>query len=431
MRHANLSLAQTPPLSVPMRFFLTAPLFVIGCGVIVYVNAPQVLLSRWAPELLAATHLMTLGFLAMIMIGALQQLMPVLMGVSIPRPELFSVFVHVLLTLGTAALAGGWLLSQVSLFVLASLLLGAAISLFVVVLLFQLLSSSTRGTPGGVVILALLAFVVTLALGVSMLWGYLQPDWWRLPRMTDLHMTWGLLGWVTLLIVTIAGQVVPMFQITPDYPVFMGRWFGRLMWLLLLVWAVALVLLRNMPEWRVAVEMVIGAGLLLFLVLTLRLLHKRRRRMPDVTLNFWRTSMFSLLLAVLAWMAANLVADPRLGILTGVAMVLGFAMSAISGMLYKIVPFLVWLHLNNRMQSQGRFQGRVPNMKRVIPERNARLHFRVHLLMLLLVLPAVFWPDYLLRPAALALVLAGMLMFWNLISALLLYMKTVSPRRVE
>lgn len=54
---------------------------------------------------------------------------------------------------------------------------------------------------------------------------------------------------------------------------------------------------------------------------------------------------------------------------------LGFAASVISGMLYKIVPFLAWFHLKTQT---GAKVGAIPNMKEMIPDKLARLHFRPH-----------------------------------------------------
>jgi len=81
---AALSIGQTPPLAVPMPYFLAAPLFLTAAGVLLMLS-PDMLGARWSPQALAATHLVTLGFLAMVMLGALQQVLPVLMGERLPR----------------------------------------------------------------------------------------------------------------------------------------------------------------------------------------------------------------------------------------------------------------------------------------------------------------------------------------------------------
>jgi len=50
----------------------------------------------------------------------------------------------------------------------------------------------------------------------------------------------------------------------------------------------------------------LAAGILLFALATLRLQSRRRRKLPDVTLNYWRLGMASLIACVLVWIAAQL-----------------------------------------------------------------------------------------------------------------------------
>ena len=67
--------------------------------------------------------------------------------------------------------------------------------------------------------LAALMLAATVLLGLILLSNH-AFGWWLQARETlaDLHLTWGLLGWVGILIVGVAYQVVPMFQLTPAYP---------------------------------------------------------------------------------------------------------------------------------------------------------------------------------------------------------------------
>jgi hypothetical protein len=54
----------------------------------------------------------------------------------------------------------------------------------------------------------------------------------------------------------------------------------------------------------------------------------------------------------------------------------GFAVSVVNGMLYKIVPFLAWFHLQAQLQAKA---GSIPTMKDMIAERWMRWQFRLHL----------------------------------------------------
>ena len=93
---AGLSLEQAPPFSVPLRFFLTAPWFLVVAALLILWQGPAIFASRWHPATLALTHLLTLGFMAQVMLGALLQMLPVVVGVCLlytspsPRDGLLS-----------------------------------------------------------------------------------------------------------------------------------------------------------------------------------------------------------------------------------------------------------------------------------------------------------------------------------------------------
>jgi hypothetical protein len=91
-------------------------------------------------------------------------------------------------------------------------------------------------------------------------------------------------------------------------------------------------------------------------------------------------------------------------------------LSVIAGMLYKIMPFLNWLHL----QRQGGMAMPPPNMKQMIPERAMRGQMRLHFAALVLLLAAVLWPVLAL-PAGLAFSASCLWLEWNLIGAARLY----------
>ena len=70
MNIAQLTLEQTPPLSVPFRFFLTAPLFGILAALLLLGSDPTIFSSRWSLEVIMLTHLLTLGFISRVIFGA-------------------------------------------------------------------------------------------------------------------------------------------------------------------------------------------------------------------------------------------------------------------------------------------------------------------------------------------------------------------------
>ncbi len=419
---ALLSLEQTPPLSVPLRFFITAPLFGITAALLALWVGPDTMGSRWQPGVLAFTHLLTLGYLAMVMFGAMFQLLPVLVGVQLRRPAPISAFIHLLLTAGTVLLTLAFLLDRTIWFIAAAVVLTLALGTFIVTFAHALWRARSTHDTVCAMKLAVTALAITLLLGLLLVLAHTGSDMAPLHALIDLHLAWGLLGWVGLLLVGVAYQVVPMFQITAEYAPQLRRWFSWVVLLLLISWSLSFL---HLPQ----LTWLPGAGLalafILFALTTLRLQRRRLRRLPDVTVDFWYLGLTCLLLAAGLWLlhqaAPQLIRLQLYHLWWGVLVLVGAAGAVISGMLYKIVPFLIWLHLNNRLQQAAQWQGNVPTMRQVIAERHARRHLYLHAVATLLLLLGAVWPAWLFYPAMFTLAAAYALQMWNLFGALRLY----------
>ncbi|MDE2259242.1 MAG: hypothetical protein KGK17_02825, partial [Betaproteobacteria bacterium] len=89
-------------------------------------------------------------------------------------------------------------------------------------------------------------------------------------------------------------------------------------------------------------------------------------------------------------------------------------------MLYKIVPFLAWFHL------QASFPGKgiVPNVRQMLPETMARGQMRLYLAALTTLLLAVGLP-HLARPAGVLWTLNALWLAWNLLRVARIYRRTV------
>jgi hypothetical protein len=421
---ADLSLQQAPPFSVPVRFLVSAPLFGLLAALVLLWHGPEMISHRWTPEVLAVTHFLTIGFLAMSMLGAMMQLMPVLMGKVIPRPVLFSSIIHTPLFLGTLALGFAWLLQINQLFSVAIALLGFSLTLFIIVAIDRLLRSTNRHVTRSMMMLALLALFITVCLGVYLSLGYSVQTFPLARQLTDLHLSWGLFGWVTLLIIAVAYQVIPMFQITDEYPALHQRWLGWAVFVALLGLSMTYVWPQEIL--KTAAIILLAACLILFSLTTLWVLHKRRRQIADTTMRFWQLAMTSLLLLTLCWAIPSVLNLELPVFLLGILMIHGFAMTTINGMMYKIIPFIIWLHLsvhNKNLRDKGArgSQVKVPHMRKIIPEAAGLWQFRFHLLSFILLVLATLWPLWFFYPATLLLAAAQAFLLFNLLRAVRFY----------
>lgn len=416
---AMLAFENAPPLTAPLRFFLTAPLFGLLAGLLIAVEGADIFASRWMPGALAATHLMTVGFMLQVMLGALIQILPVVAGANIKQPVWIARLVHAGLTAGALLLAAGLLVGM------PLLLSGGAFVLGLTALIFLTATASAlNGVPSSSptirgIKFAMFGLLVTVGLGsimsLAMAYGWSLP----LPALADLHAGWGLGGWAGVLLAAMAYVVVPMFQLTPGYPARSSWWFPVFMVIMLLMWTSAVLLDEPMVV-RIGQ---LGAALagMAFAVQTLRLQAKRRRARPDATYRYWQlgliSSIFALFLLSTAalWPAAAEFDGWALAI--GILLIAGGFLPFIIGMLYKIVPFLSWMHLQNH----GQAKVPAPAMNKILAEPEMHRQMLVYTVAFALLLAAIFFPDWLARPAGLAFALANGWLWWNLLIAIRRY----------
>ena len=407
MQRGGLDFQQAPPLGVPLRFFLTAPLFLFCAGLLLFTPAAWDG-QRWSPAILAVVHLITIGFLAMVMMGAALQLLAVVAGTPVARPRLVAGLVHGPLVLGTLLLTGGFWLSLSWPFYPALALLAVAVVVFVAAVVASLRRAARNATVAAMAS-AVFALAVTLVLGLTLAVtriGGPMPE--NFIGWVDLHAAWGVLGWVSMLVAGVAYQVVPMFQLTPAYP----RWLTSSLVPVLMAGLLALSLAQATGRaWpRDAAMLLLTAGLLVFAVVTLHLQHRRRRHVADVTLDYWRVGLGSLVAAVFLGLVPG-AAGPGRPILLGILLLYGFAVSVVSGMLYKILPFLAWFHLQSQLQARA---GSIPNMKAFLSEGGGRRQFYVHVAALGLLLLSALAPGPWRYAAAAGVCLSAALLAANL-----------------
>jgi len=417
MHPAGLALEQAPPIAVPFRFFLTAPVFLLLAAGLLAWSGAEAFDARATPAALAVTHLITLGYMAMVMLGALLQILPVLAGAPVPGARLVAAGSHALLVVGTAALAGGFAFAQPVLTQVAAWTLGTGFVLFLSAVAAALARVAVRSVTVIGMTLAAAALAITVVLGLVLAamhgWGVAPPNF----AIRELHPAWGLAGWTGLLVAGVAYQVVPMFQMTPPYPQAMTRGFPAAVFALLVAWSVA-AWHGGVGALTAGLEAAVAAAYLAFALTTLVLQHHRRRRVPDATLAFWQLGMASLAAACIAWGVRVLWegAPDALDLTIGVLALAGAAVSVIAGMLYKIVPFLGWFHLQASIGPKG-----APHMKKFLGDSPQQLHLRVHLLAVVFLVAAAWWPRPLVYIAAAALGATALVQLRNLVLAARFY----------
>jgi hypothetical protein len=243
--------------------------------------------------------------------------------------------------------------------------------------------------------LAALSLLGTVGVGVYLAVGHTWPAL-EIPfrSWTDTHVLWGLFGWVPLLVMGVSYQVIPMFHVAPAFDSRLARGIP-------LVTFVSLLLLSHARSAYLVTPFVtcLCLALIAYAATALRVIARRRRKRKDPTIGFWRLALGSLVLgASLLWLSLGtslrmpLLTQAQAPLLLGAIMVFGFACSVIIGMLQKIVPFLVFLHLQRQSLTKPMAITLIPKMNDVIFDRDARWQLRLHIAACIAVLVALIWP---------------------------------------
>ena len=372
-----------------MTYFAAALVALLTAEVLMSVGwgYPDAVLA--APSTLVLVHLVTLGWLSLLLCGALFQFVPVLVAKRLRHPQL-PLITLLLLVAGLLTLLSGFLgldgtLSACrALFPIASTLLAAGFGLVLWNLGRTLASARPLTLPARFVLVGLLSLVATVALGITFalvlgtdvsapfavrLFAYGLP----------LHIIAGLGGWLSLTAMGVSYRLLAMFMLAPESDRRSTRavlLFGAgALGVSVLGGTVAIGFARG-----IAAVLAVAAlpGLLAIALYVHDLVHLYRvRKRRVIELN---SLMAAAAVASLAIAAVLLVVLAGMGSLARNAGALVFLIlfGWLSGLglakLYKIIPFLTWL------ECYGPVLGKAPTprVQDLVAEQRARWWFAMY-----------------------------------------------------
>lgn len=368
-----------------MSWFSAAIVLLVAAEVLFALGFADPVTAPQGAETLAVVHLVTAGWLGLLMIGAALQFVPViavrpLRAVALSLPSLvFALFGDLALVAGFVALGRGWAVAP-HLLVCGAVMVTLGYGGAVVMLALTLLSARPLAAVPRLVASGLFALVATLVLGVGSangLVGVLPGDWAAiLPGLLPFHIAFGLGGWLTLTALAVSYRLLPMFLIAPEPsrgPKHL--FFLALAALVLVVVALAECAVDLEPQ---LVVVALAAAALASIAVHGRdlatILRRRRRREMEAS------GRASLAAFTALWVALALVVGAALFGRAGVvlpAVVHLVGLGWLSGLglaqLGKILPFLTWL------EYYGPVMGRraVPRAQDLLPSRRIEPWFVV------------------------------------------------------
>ncbi|MEN8119135.1 MAG: hypothetical protein ABFS35_02265 [Bacteroidota bacterium] len=360
----GLSTQRAPHPSVVLPHFAFGAISFLFLSFFMILAANELTGHYFNGKILAITHIATLGWISMVIFGALYQLIPVVMEVALYSEKLakinFSAF-----AIGVVLIVYTFWISQFGL-----ILLIAATLLFIAIILFTLNIVLTAKSAEKWNIESSLIVSSVFWLFVTALLGFLISANFKHVFLPEAHITYlkahahtGMVGWFLLLIMGVGASLIPMFFLSHA----LNR--KRLYWAFYLVNSGMLIFFLDMvfihKGFFILPVILIGAGIFSFMLYVFQSYKKRARKNLDIPLKHTVISIILLFAPIILAVFISLESSAgmkfmlRVNILYGMSILLGFITSLILGQAYKTLPFIIWLQ---------RYQKLVGKVKTPLPK---------------------------------------------------------------
>ncbi|MCK9161259.1 MAG: hypothetical protein GX118_07180 [Arcobacter butzleri] len=392
---SGLSLDQAPPIKVVFSFFITAAIF----GLFGSLN---ILLFDYNYIFF---HLLTIGFFSFVMIGALFQMFPVMIGVGVKFLIPTFRIVYFSLFFGLLFFYLSYFFTNTILIKISTLLLLIGFLTFIVDFLYSLFSSSIKYDATSIsMAIALLFFAFGIVFGIGLLLGYYGITSFNIAYTTHLNTIF--FGAIFILVMGISFKIIPMFWVAKEYPNYCRYFILPLISSLVLLYIV--LELFGFTTSKELFGALFALPLMAFYSITFRRLRNRKRKLKDYSIYFINTGLILGFIGACLLIAQNFIGIKKELFFTLFG--LGCASSYIFGLLYKIVPFLCWFHLS----SKGLFD--IPTIKEFIEEKYIKAHFIVHIFALIVSIFSI-------KLLAFTLIVSFALMAYNITKAYKTYLR--------
>lgn len=406
---AGLASANSPAVTLPLRFVVTGVLSLLTAVVVLLVRPDLLATYHYNQYAVAVTHLVVLGFMATVVMGATYQLVPVALEVSLFSERLarWQFVFHLVGFVGMVWMFWRWNLEQVGHY---ASVLAVGVAMFAwnigrTLLRARVKDAVAQGIASAVVWLSLTVLVGLALAAAKCTYETVDSRSWFTPVGFLVHLlawTAGLVqrfepiglmhghahlggaGFFVLMIIAVSYKLLPMFTLSEIQS---ERRALASIWVFNSGLAGLFTTMALHSAWKPAFAGVLLVALALYGVELVAILRARRRRVIDWGLRYYLTAMVLLALlavlgVVLSWpgLPATLFTT-QLENVYGFLGLIGVVALTIIGFLHKIVPFLVWY----RAYSPQVGRHKVPMLGDLFSERIQRLAYWCYLAGLVLI----------------------------------------------
>lgn len=405
----NLSQRHIPGKRTILPYYLAACVSLVVISVMTLLSIPDFKGHFFQPHLLAITHLTVFGWGTMIILGASNQLMPVIADKALYSNKI-PVISFVLLAFGTCLLVHcfwgfnlGTPIFAGAFLILTALIIHSA-NIFVTAN-----KSPVKNIAIDFILTAHIWLILTASIGITLLFnfrfGFLPAEHLHYLKV---HATTGMAGWFLLLIIGVSSRLIPMFLLSrKEVKIYLTVAY-YLINAGVLSFLVEGMILRSSNGYPVYI-ILISAGVLSYLLYVQQCYKSAIRKKMDAGMKVTLVAVCSIALPGIILLTYLLHAhDAPVSMITayGYSFFGGFITTLIMGQTFKTLPFIIWMHLTR--------PDRLPELqpKDLYKENLVLLQTAIYLPGFLLFLSGILLPlKYFMYAGSIMMIMASVIYF--------------------
>jgi len=390
-----------PPFKLISPFFVVGSLFYLLSVFFLFFFSTENI-SMLDTKILGFIHLFLLGFVMMIIFGAMAQLVPVILEVGHFGVELFYA-IWPLLGIGALLMAFGF--SYPMLLPFGGVVVLIAMMIFVMEIFLTIKKVKKLNLVMGSMLIANIFLFFGVIFGLFMALGYAGMVSVDIDTLLRAHVFLVIMGYVMLTIMGLSVVLLPMFGLSHGFSM---KPLERAITLVCL--AVLLVVFSSFFESTLLEYfgyLLAAVGLFIYFYFIKTVYETRARKEIDIYAKSLIFSYFSLLASLVLGLTYLLVNYEPLLLTSAWMLFFGFFSFVITGHIYKIIPFLVWFERFSPLVGKQK----VPMLADMVPLKSSSAQFYFSAVGVVVIAAALLLQDDIFIKAGASFLLFGALAF--------------------
>ncbi|MDP2301026.1 MAG: hypothetical protein Q8N03_01215 [Ignavibacteria bacterium] len=339
--------AYAPPFRIVAKYFVAAIISFVVLNLLLLLNYSSISGHHFQPKILSINHIATLGWITMIIFGAMFQLVPVVLETKLFSEKLAEIQFWIYLPGVIGFVYCFWVFDTGFNMTFFATLLNLAMFIFSFNIILTMKSVKSWNVTGWFLAAAIFYLIVTAIAGLLLAINLWTP-YIKLSHLQylNLHAHIAFIGWISMVIMGVSFKLIPMFTLSHGYSLTHAK---LAFWMINigLFGIAATMLFEKTTNLYYTFILLVVLGIIFFLLQIHIIFKNRIRKKFDIGIKFSSAAYFMLgLTTVLGTFIAFVDYESiiNLTLVYGYMIIFGYISMLIVGQMYKIVPFLVWYH---------------------------------------------------------------------------------------